>query len=87
MPQPKSAARPQHRLTAAIASRDNIYTRTKLTPQDLRAGLEQSLRGLGTEYVHVDHLHALRLSQPDFAVNAPVRMFDGIDTISGQWSA
>ena len=51
--------------------RDRIVLSTKktmwgdrmVTPADLRAGLEQSLQRLGTEYIDVYHLHGLKVDQ------------------------
>ncbi|MGH7177762.1 MAG: aldo/keto reductase [Tepidisphaeraceae bacterium] len=43
-----------------------------ITPADLRAGLEQSLRKLGTDYIDVYHLHGLKLPDYERAVQALV---------------
>ena len=59
----------------AIAGRDRdklvISTKKglggeRIAKSDLRAGLEGSLRRLGTDYVDVYHLHGLRLEQYDY---------------------
>jgi aryl-alcohol dehydrogenase-like predicted oxidoreductase len=39
-----------------------------VTPAELREGLEQSLLRLGTDYVDIYHLHALKIHQYDHAV-------------------
>ncbi|MFZ6027555.1 MAG: aldo/keto reductase [Chloroflexota bacterium] len=54
--------------------RDSIYLSTKkttwgerpITPADLRAGLEASLKRLGTDYVDVYSLHAVGIEQYDY---------------------
>ncbi|WP_428937632.1 aldo/keto reductase [Fontivita pretiosa] len=62
------AIRERDRASIVLSTKKSMYTQTTVTPQDLRAGLEQSLRRLGTEYVDVYHLHALRPSQYDYAI-------------------
>ena len=54
-------------------TRDELVISTKkglggerITKADLRAGLENSLRRLGTDFVDVYHLHGLRLEQYDY---------------------
>ncbi len=60
---------------AAIAGRDRhqiiISTKKSLARENisraaLRAGLQESLRRLGTDYVDIYHLHGLRLEQYDY---------------------
>jgi len=69
------AYRTEEIVGAAIAQRDRskiiISTKKRLrgeniTPADLREGLHDSLRRLGTDYVDVYHLHGLKPDQYDY---------------------
>lgn len=62
----------------AIAGRDrdSLVISTKkssrddgFTPENLRRGLEDSLRKLGTDYIDVYHLHGLSADKYDYALN------------------
>jgi aryl-alcohol dehydrogenase-like predicted oxidoreductase len=62
----------------AIAGRDRsaLVISTKkssrddgFTPENLRRGLEDSLRKLGTDYIDVYHLHGLKAEQYDYCLN------------------
>ena len=51
-----------------LSTKKTMWGDRAVTPSDLRTGLEQSLRRLGTDYVDVYHLHGLKLDRYEHAV-------------------
>ena len=51
-----------------LSTKKSMRNDPPITPAELRAGLEQSLRRLGTDYVDVYHLHGLNIRQYDHVV-------------------
>jgi aryl-alcohol dehydrogenase-like predicted oxidoreductase len=60
--------RGRDRSQIVLSTKKSISRDKPPTAADLRAGLEQSLRRLGTDYLDVYHLHGLKLDQYDHAL-------------------
>jgi aryl-alcohol dehydrogenase-like predicted oxidoreductase len=67
------AVRGRARGQIVISTKKSTWSQDRpITPADLRNGLEQSLRRLGTDYVDIYHLHGLKLADHDRAVHVLV---------------
>jgi aryl-alcohol dehydrogenase-like predicted oxidoreductase len=55
-----------------VSTKKSMWGDRPTTPAGLRAGIEQSLRRLGTDYVDIYHLHGLKLHQYDHALSTLV---------------
>ena len=55
-----------------LSTKKSMAGDRRLTPAELREGLEQSLVRLGTDYVDVYHLHGLKIQQYDHALQVLV---------------
>ncbi len=66
------ALRGHRRTGLVISSKKSMRQNHPVTPGELRAGLEESLRRLGTDYLDVYHLHGLAIDQYDHALSVLV---------------
>jgi aryl-alcohol dehydrogenase-like predicted oxidoreductase len=62
--------RPRDRVV--ISTKKTMWGDRMVSPSDLRGGLEESLRRLGTDYIDVYHLHGLKVEQYRHARDALV---------------
>jgi aryl-alcohol dehydrogenase-like predicted oxidoreductase len=60
--------RGRDRSRLVLSTKKSLSRERLLTAAELRAGLEQSLRNLGTDYVDIYHLHGLKIDQYDHAM-------------------